>query len=297
MGDSLTFQFKDHSEEAIYYVASYSGGDNLTLEKHKHERPERDPRPVRGPRIPKYKKLGPVSDPWPVFCTNATFDDILWALLGERKRYDKDEADDLFYTYKFFTVKKKDGTEIGTCTFDDKTFLKGIGDNPDILRFHPEFLDRFVRILWIAKTGVAHPYIKKARRESQVLKTRKKYKKMFIDNLMPSHKGGARKDLPQHMRLAEALLKKLADHLSKECINFFKEQGHWTGRRESLTGDEWQDNHSRLIEWGKVHEYRICKLDPEEPEELHTLIEKPKHYAEQLLERTFDISPRTRSKL
>ena len=98
---------------------------------------------------------------------------------------------------------------------------------------------------------------------------------MLIDNLMPRHKGG-RSYRPQGMELARALLKKLARHLSKQCINFLKEQGHWTGRRESLTGDEWQDNHSRLIEWGEAHEHRISNL---EPNYLNGLIKKPADYA------------------
>ena len=71
MGDSFSFQFKDRSEESIYYIASYSGGDNLKLEKHMREWPAPDPRPVRGIPIPRHSKLGPVSDPWPVFYANA----------------------------------------------------------------------------------------------------------------------------------------------------------------------------------------------------------------------------------
>jgi hypothetical protein len=265
MNGGITFQFKDTSEAGIFYAASYFGDDTLLVEKRK------DDSTISGLRIPKIVKLDSVDDPWRAFYENATFNNILQALILPT-RY-KEESDDWFWTYKFFMAKKKDGTETVACALDDETFLKGIADNPWRLS-DPRAIDRLRRILRDAKTGGT---------------TSRKEAKKMLSNLMPRHKGGE-KYRPQGMELARTLLKRLAGHLSEKCIKFLKDKELWEDRSDSLTGEVWIENFEQLSQWGKTNEDRISKLNKKR---LNELIKKPAHYADSLLEETLQIALRT----
>lgn len=292
MENGITFQFKDISKETIFYIASYSTKGSLIVKKRKVEFQRYDPTFAKEREahlyplhmiVPKTLEENRIPNGWPIFYKNATFDSILRALsLYEEKRMrnTQDEPDDWLHPYKMIKVKKKNGSLRFEVSEDDGAFLKAIADNPDRLIYNLDALFRFVRILWSAKTGWTPAYIDASQEE---------IKDMLNKNLIPKHKGG-RKYRPQGMRLVRALLKKLADRLSKNCMTFLRTQEFYCGKKDFFAPEQWRDNYSKIIEWGRTHEYRISILNQKR---LKDLITNPADYADSLLEESLLIGLRT----
>ncbi|MBA4417408.1 MAG: hypothetical protein C0392_05810 [Syntrophus sp. (in: bacteria)] len=273
MDKGFTFNFFDHNRDTnIRYLATYTTGLKIDITCERIE-------PGKGMQIPHVEKRGEASDPWGIFYEHATFESILRGLTlyaVKTRQGTQNEPDDLYFRFLKTVPDNSTGREIPVIAIDHAAFLRSIAENPDRLLYNDETLRRFVMLLWAAKTGVIPPYMKE---------TREDIKKMFIQNLVPKHRGG-KKGLPQGTEAARELLKILADHTTTKCKKVLDTLGT-DYSTESALDETWKDDYDSLMNWGSIHEPRIVILSTKE---LKYLILHPRDYADAILENAVSAS-------
>ena len=258
MAKGLTFNFLDLKKtERIRYLATYETDLSIDIIWE-----EVGP---TGEVVPQVEKRGTADEPWLLFCEHATFDSILRGLSLTEVRIGPDMGSETNADYlrSWAYTGEAIPSVVPSLKDDSSAFLKGIAENPDRLLYSDDALQRFVRLLWAARTGSIPPGAKESSAD---------FRKIFIRNLFPKlhHR---KKSLPKGTEAARKLLTVLADHVAAKCRGLF-------ARNNDISGPAWDDSYSYLVDWGREHEPRIVDLSKKE---LQLLVLYPPEYADTLL--------------